>query len=272
MTITVDNFSLEDTLLSGQCFRVTKEEDGSFTTILKDRVVNLKQNNNQIIIKSNNMKNIIEVIYNYFDLYTNYEKINDKLTKNDNIMKELVLKCNGYKVMNQDPFEMSISYIISQNNNVKRISSSVNRLCEMYGEEIIYDDKKYYLFPTYQRIKNITLEELRSIGIGFRDKYVMNFLESYEYNSNIDDLSTEDALKKLMKVNGIGLKVASCILLFGYKRKDVFPIDTWVKQFMSQKYKYDGNVDQIKEFATKRFGEYSGLAVQYMFHSQRNIK
>ena len=142
---------------------------------------------------------------------------------------------------------------------------------QFYGDKIIFDGKEYYLFPTYQQLKNITLEELSSLKIGFRDKYILDFINNYEKLQNINDLSTEEALKELIKIKGIGMKVASCILLFGYKRLDVYPIDTWVKQYISENYDIKNDQKTIEKFTKEKYGKYAGLIIQYMFHSQRNI-
>lgn len=272
MRLEVNNFDLETTILSGSCFRVIKEEDCSFTNILKDRVINIKQINNVLIVDSNKLENLKDLIIDYFDLDRDYDTINSKLINNDSIMKDIVDKTKGYHILNQDSFEMCISYIISQNNNVKRISNSVENLSRKYGTKIFFNNKEYYLFPNYEQLKNITIEELKSLGLGFRDKYIRNFLDEYPHLKDISKLSTIDALTELMKVKGIGLKVASCILLFGYKRLDVFPIDTWVKQNFREIYKVDtDNINIIQDMAKTKYEEYSGLALQYLFHSKRNI-
>ena len=272
MKIEVNDFNLKDTILSGSCFRVTENEDGSFTNILKDRVINIKQEGNHLIVNSSNMDNIKEIIINYFDLKTNYNEIDEALTKNDNNMKTIIDRCKGYKILSQDPFEMCISYIISQNNNVKRISKTVEEISKKYGNKIVYDNKEYYLFPTYEQLKKLKLKDFTNLKVGFRDKYLYDFICNYEKLKDINSLSTVDALNELMKIKGIGLKVASCILLFGYKRFDTFPIDTWVKKFISENYNIKNNQKTIEKFAKDRYKEYSGLAIQYMFHSQRNIK
>ena len=272
MRIKIGNIDVEGILLSGACFRINKEEDGSFTNILKDRVINIKQEGDYIIVNSSNMDNIKEVINNYFDLTEDYNKINESLVNNCPSLKAIIDKCNGYRILNQDPFEMGISYIISQNNNVKRISNSVNKLSERYGEEINFNNKKYYLFPKYEVLKDLKPEDFKEFGVGFRDKYIVNYLKEYPNLKDLDKLSTRDALDKLMYIKGIGLKVASCILLFGYHRFDVFPIDTWVKKYMSENYNISTEVKDIEKFAKENFKEYSGLVIQYMFHSQRNIK
>ena len=193
-------------------------------------------------------------------------------SSSDDKMKEIINKCNGYKILNQSPFEMCISYIISQNNNVKRISNSINLLCKKYGTKVEFNNKEYYLFPTYEQLKNLKSEDFRELGVGFRDKYLEDFLIKYPSLKDINTLSTEEATNELMKVKGIGLKVASCILLFGYKRLDTFPIDTWVKQNIKEIYGIKDDQKTIERFAKEKYKEYSGLAIQYLFHSKRNIK
>ena len=272
MIIDVGNINLKGILLSGSCFRAIVEKDNSITNILSDRVVNLKQDGNKLIIKSSNMDNIENIIREYLDLNRDYDLINDELINNNPDLTSMVNKCRDYRILNQNSFEMYIAYIISQNNNVKRISITIENLSHDYGEKVLFEGKTYYLFPKYEVLKKFTCEDFRKYGVGFRDKYLVDFLNKYETLNDIDSLSTEDALKKLMTVKGIGLKVASCILLFGYKRLDVFPIDTWVKQYISSNYNIKNDQKEIEKFAKENFGKYSGLVIQYMFHVERNIK
>ena len=272
MIIELDTYiNIKEILTSGACFRYNVEEDGSVTNVLSDRVVNIKQDDKKLIIKSSNYDNLKEVIYEYFDLNRDYQSINQEILRNNKELEKMIKKCETYRILNQESFEMCISYIISQNNNVKRISKSIEKLCELYGEKIMFNNKEYYLFPKYEKIKNISLEDLSSLKIGFRDKYIIDFLEKYESLKEINNLSTSEALKELLKVKGIGMKVASCILLFGYKRLDVYPIDTWVKQYISDNYDIKNDQKTIEKFTKERYGRYAGLIIQYMFHSQRNI-
>ena len=124
----VNNINIEEILFSGSCFRAIKESDGSITNILKDRVVNLKQENNTIYIKSSSYDNLENIIKEYFDLNRDYNKINNDIIKKNKNLKDIVNKGNNYRILNQDSFEMGISYIISQNNNVKRISNIINNM------------------------------------------------------------------------------------------------------------------------------------------------
>lgn len=270
MEIEVKDFDLKSTILSGACFRVIEETDGSFTNILKDRVINIKQINNELIVTSSKKDNLEEIIKEYFDLNRDYNIINQELINNDKNMIEVISKCKGYKILNQEPFEMCISYIISQNNNVKRISNSINDISNKYGKKVIFNNKEYYLFPTYDDMKNISIGELRNFKVGFRAEYIKDFLDKYETLKDINSLNTNDALNELMTIKGIGIKVASCILLFGYKRLDTFPIDTWVKKSISELYNIKNDQKTIEKFAKNTYKEYSGLAIQYLFHSKRN--
>jgi N-glycosylase/DNA lyase len=272
MIIDIPNVDIKGTLLSGSCFRTIEEKDGSITNILNDRIINLKQDGNKLFVKSSNMNNIKELIYEYFDLNRDYDEINKQLIEKNPKLKNMVLKCKDYRILNQNSFEMFISYIISQNNNVKRISNTIEKLSHDYGEKIIFENKEYYLFPKYEVLKKLTSEDFRKYGVGFRDKYLVDFINKYESLKDINNLDTKEALKELMTVKGIGLKVASCILLFGYKRLDVFPIDTWVKQYISTNYNIKNDQKSIEKFARDSFGEYSGLVIQYMFHVERNVE
>ena len=270
MEFEVNDIDIKEILFSGACFRCNLESDGSITNILSDRVINIKQDGNKVLVNSSNYDNLKEIIYDYFDLNRDYDSINKELVNMCPSLKDTINKCKKYRILNQNPFEMGISYIISQNNNVKRISNSINKLSIKYGKKVIFDNKEYYLFPKYEALKSLDESDFKELGVGFRDKYIVNYLKEYPNLSDLDNLSTTDALRKLMYIKGIGLKVASCILLFGYRRLDVFPIDTWVKKYMSENYNIKSDTKEIEKYADNHFGKYSGLVIQYMFHSQRN--
>lgn len=269
------DINLYDTLMSGQAFRINIEDDESFTIIISDRILNVKQENDYLIVNSNNEEDLELVTRYYLDLDRDYEVLNKELSKNE-ILKRDINLCKGYKVLKQDKFEMYISYIISQNNNVKRISGSINKISERYGKKVKYNNKEYYLFPTFEELKNITIEELRECGVGFRDSYIINALNKLKENpfflEELDMLPTDEAIKELMKIKGIGLKVASCILMFGYSRFDTFPVDTWVKKYVSENFEIKDDIKIISKFMKDNFKENSGLAVQYFYHINRNKK
>lgn len=268
-----NNFNLDSTVTCGQIFRYYKLEDNSYDIILKDRVINVYKKDNYIIASSNNEDDLEIVVRNYFDLDNDYENINKYLLEKDSLLKDAIMFSCGLMMIRQDPFETLIEYIISANNGVPNITSALNNIAKKYGKKVLFDKKEYYLFPSYKDLKDVTKEDFRECKVGFRDKYLESII--YKLNNNIinlDDfnkLDSNEAMDKLMKNNGIGPKVASCILLFAYQRYDVFPVDTWVKKIMESNYNIIGEKN-IREFASKTYGKYSALAIQYLFNYSRN--
>ena len=268
-----NNFNLDSTVTCGQIFRYYKLEDNSYDIILKDRVINVYKKDNYLIASSNNEDDLEIVVKNYFDLDNDYENINKYLLEKDSLLKDAIMFSCGLMMIRQDPFETLIEYIISANNGVPNITSSLNNIAKKYGKKVLFNKKEYYLFPSYKDLKDVTKEDFRECKVGFRDKYLESIV--YKLNNNIinlDDfnkLDSNEAMDKLMENNGIGPKVASCILLFAYQRYDVFPVDTWVKKIMESNYNIIGEKN-IREFASKTYGKYSALAIQYLFNYSRN--
>ena len=273
MKLIINNFNLKDTITCGQIFRYEELNDNSFDVILKDRVINIKQDGNEINVTSNNETNLKEVIYNYFDLYYDYEKENKRIINIDKENKKIIDSCLGLKMINEPKFEVIISYILSSNNRVPQIKKALDNISKTYGKKVIFNNRDYYLFPSLEEISKCDIDTLRKCKTGFRDKYIYEFVnkvKNKEFDIDIiNSMNSEDALNYLMRLNGVGEKVASCILLFGYHRFDVFPIDTWVKKYMKDKYNIEG-VKNIREFTYNKYKDISGLAIQYMFHYKRN--
>lgn len=266
-------FKLNDTVTCGQIFRFFPLDDGSFDIIIKDRVINVRMDDNYLCVSSNKEENLKEVVMDYFDLNNDYDVMNEFLIKNDEKIKPAVEFSKGLMMIKQDPFETVMSYIISANNGVPQIASALNNIAKNYGEKVIFNNKEYFLFPQYKDLKNVSCEDYRNCKVGFRDKYLKSMVDKLN-NNEIDleefySLDTKEALDKFMENVGIGPKVASCILLFAYQKYDVFPIDTWVKKVMKNDYEIEGEKN-IREFATKTYGKYSGIAIQYLFNYGRN--
>ena len=176
----------------------------------------------------------------------------------------------GIRILNNNPLEMVIEFIISQNNNIPRIKGIVEKICEGYGKNM----GDYYAFPTLESLKSIPLEFFTNIKCGYRDKYLYDSIAMI-YNGVVDlekikSMKTPEAREELMKLKGVGRKVADCILLFGYHRTDVFPTDTWVVQAYNKLYNKDyHNAVKISEFFVEKFGDLSGFAQQYLFYQMR---
>lgn len=273
MKIKVVDFNLKSSIESGEFFRYELKDD-SYIIILFDRVIEIKQVNNYLLIESNNEVNLKEIIINFFSLDVDYKSINNSILNMDSSIKDILDNNFGFRIQKMPKFETLISYMISTNNSVENIKKCVNRLSNKYGKKIVFNNKEYYLFPTPKELKNVTEENLRELKLGYRAKYVKEIIDKINNNildlDKIDSMSTIDALDYLMKHKGIGLKVASCVLLFAYRRYDSYPIDVWVKKIMKEKYNIEG-IKKIKKFINNRFGKYSGLVIQYLFNYKRNI-
>ena len=270
----INNLDLDNTICCGQIFRYEKLEDDSYIVILKDRVVKLKYIDNKLYIDSNNMNNIENVIKEYLDLDRDYISIIENIKKCDDVLGKYLDKSIGLKMIKQDPIECIVSYIISQNNSVRNIKNSLDLISYKFGDKVMFLDKEYYLFPSIDKLSKISLDEFRECKVGFRDRYLVDIINDIVENrlnvNYIFEMNSEDSLRYLMSFRGIGMKVASCILLFAYGKYDVYPIDTWVKKYMDTNY---GIKDEkkIKEFCKEKYGKYSGLAIQYMFNGMRNM-
>ena len=268
-------FDLENTLTCGQIFRFYKQDNSSYDVILDDRVVNLSVDNNVLFVESNEEEDLENKIKKYLDLENDYSTIDNYLVSKDKNIKNAVEFSKGLNMINQSHFETFIEYIISANNSVTNIANAVNNISKKYGKKVIFNKKEYYLFPSYTELKDVTIEEYRTCKVGFRDKYLYEFVKKLNENiislDYIDSLNTVDALNYLMQNKGIGPKVASCILLFSYKRYDVFPIDTWVKKIMKERYNIEGE-ENIRKFSKEIYVKYCGIAIQYLFNESRNKK
>ncbi len=277
-----DSFDLKDIFDCGQCFRWNIEEDESYTGVFKRNVINVKKTNNGILFKGICEDDIIPTVIDYFDLERDYEAIKTKLEKVDGNMKESIKYGQGIRILNQDLWETIISFIISANNNIPRIKGIIERLSKKYGDKIVYNGKEYYTFPTAEQLKDVSIEEFRELGLGFRDirlyettKMVLNNEVDIDNLHNIKD--TNVVRDELLKLSGVGPKVADCILLFStLKRFDVFPIDVWVRRVMNDLYihkekEQDVSKKEILKIANDKFGDLEGLAQQYLFYWRREL-
>ena len=266
-------FNLDSTITCGQIFRFIKKEDSSYDIVLKDRVINVYKKEEFLYVSSNVEDNLKSVVEDYFDLNNDYDTMNEILIKSDKKLENAINFSKGLMMIRQDPFETIIEYIISANNGVNQIANALNLIAEKYGKRVEFNNNTYYLFPQYKDLKDINEEDLRLCKVGFRDKYLKLIIDRINNGElKLDEfynLNTEDALAKLMENNGIGPKVASCILLFAYQKYDVFPVDTWVKKIMKSSYNIEGEKN-IRTFASNTYGKYSAIAIQYLFNYSRN--
>ena len=195
-------------------------------------------------------------------------------------MKTSIEYGKGIRILNQDLWETIISFIISANNNIPRIKGIIEKLSKKYGKELEFEGKKYYTFPTSKELENVTVEDYRSLGLGFRDIRLYETTKMIiEKKVDLQELrknpNTFEVREKLLTLSGVGPKVADCILLFSdLKRFEVFPIDVWVRRVMNDLYiknpdETKVSKKQIEKIANEKFGNLAGLAQQYLFYWRR---
>ncbi len=274
----IDSFEPKDIFECGQCFRWNREENGSYTGVFSDCVLNVKKCEGNIVFNGN--ENVTEEKINeYFDLNRDYSKIKKELSKVDNNLLEATNFGRGIRILNQDLWETIISFIISANNNIPRIKGIIEKISKKYGKEIKFNEKSYYEFPTPKELSKATVEDLKNLGLGFRDVRVYEttqMINSKEFDlDELYTLDTKQAQEKLLTLSGVGPKVADCILLFStLKRFDVFPIDVWVRRVMNDLYIHEQdekklNKNYIRKIADTKFGTLEGMAQQYLFYWKR---
>lgn len=272
------SFKAKDIFECGQCFRWNEEPDGSYTGIFGHNVLNVKEEKDIVITGICN-GNIEDICKNYFDLDRNYEEIKETLSLIDDNMKESIKYGEGIRILNQDLWEMIISFIISANNNIPRIKGIIERMSAKYGQEIKFRGTSYYTFPTIDELSQASVKDLKDLGLGFRDRYVYETTKKIkEGKINLENLKqepTNEVRKQLLTLTGVGPKVADCIMLFStLKRFDVFPVDVWVRRVMNDLYIHNEdetkvNKKQIQEIARDKFGALEGIAQQYLFYWKR---
>ena len=256
------DFDIKHTFDCGQCFRFVPDGEG-YTGVAFGKAVKLSHTENGFIIETS--QEDFETIWKSFlDLETDYDKISEGFPK-DNFTRSAIEFGRGLRILRQEPWEALCSFIISQCNNIPRIQSIITRLCSLFGDEILWQVKTLYTFPDARRISALSHEDLEPLRCGYRASYIINAARCVA-NGQIDfgvlsSMDTTMARKKIMELEGVGPKVADCFLLFGLHKLDAFPVDTWMKK--AEAY-YGGKFDP------SLFGDYAGIAQQYIFYYARS--
>ena len=280
--IPINSFNLEHIFECGQCFRWEKQIDGSYIGIIEDTVLRVAIKNKKLAVEGITKKeDIKEFLIEYFDLNNDYSAIKSRLSNVDQNLKTSIEYGYGIRILKQNLFECIISYIISANNNIPRIKKIINNISRQFGEEVVFEGNKYYLFPSIEQLSKGNIEDFKAAGAGFRDIRIYNTTQAiYSGSFSLDNLYEIEAIdeleKELLKLDGVGPKVANCIMLFALKRFDVFPIDVWVRRVMNDLYihaKDENKINnkEILKIARDKFGDLSGLAQQYLFYWRREL-
>lgn len=257
----VRDLDLLQTLDCGQSFRWSEQSDGSFCGVAYGKSVSVRLLGDDLYIDNATVEDFEKIWQGYFDLSLDYGKIRDEISKIHPVLNDASRYAPGIRILRQEPFEALCTFIISQNNNIKRIKGIVQRLCENFGEEI---GENTFAFPTAERLALLSPDDLAPLRAGFRNRYLID--ASQKVASGEVDLEMcktadyEQARRELMKITGVGVKVADCTLLFGMHRIEAFPIDVWMKRAMEKLF---------PDMSAEDFGEYAGIAQQYIFHYSR---
>ena len=258
----IRDLDLRETLSCGQCFRWQPTEDGGFSGVVRGKVAAVRMEDDSLIVDGAGEADR-ELWFSYFDLGLDYGVIRRELSAVHPTLAEAARYAPGIRILNQEPFEALISFIISQNNNIKRIAGIVERLCAHFGEAIGNTGGRY-AFPTAESLAALSPDELAPIRAGFRHRYIIDAARKVADGTvdpeGLRTLPYDEAKAELKKITGVGEKVADCVLLYGLHRLDGFPLDVWMKRAMSALFP---GVDPSE------FGQYAGVAQQYIFHYAR---
>lgn len=270
----VNDFNIKHIFECGQCFRWEKEENGSYTGVVKNKVINVMQNDDTVIFENMNINDYENIIKNYFDFDVDYLSIKEKLN-NDEIMNTAINFGQGIRILNQDEWEIMISFMISANNRIPMIKKVIENLSRNFGDFICsYRVRDYFSFPTAEQLSNAPLEKIMECKAGFRSERIKEaatrFITENEIIYDLKNRTYDDGLNYLKTYKGIGDKVANCILLFSMKQLSTFPVDVWVRRVMQTLYVDSKTNDKdIRNFAENKFGNLSGYAQQYLFYYAR---
>lgn len=257
----VTDLDLAQTLDCGQSFRWVEQEDKSFGGVAYGKCVTVSLDGTDLYIENATKQDFEDIWYDYFDLSLDYGKIREEISRIHPVLEEASKYASGIRILRQEPYEALCTFIISQNNNIKRIKGIVERLCENFGEKIA---ENVYDFPIAQKMAELTVDDLAPLRAGFRNRYLIDAAKKVASGEvDLEKCRTadyEEARKELMKITGVGVKVADCALLFGMHRIEAFPVDVWMKRAMETLF---------PDMTPNDFGEYAGIAQQYIFHYSR---
>ncbi len=266
------NFSLKHTLECGQIFRCY-QADGFYYVVTADKVLKLKQEGNELSWSSNSEEVNDGFVKKFFRLDEDYDTIIKEISR-DKHVSDIVKRYSGLRLIRQEPFECLISYICSAASNIPKIRKNLDCLATQLGKRISYDNREFYSFPA--RLEDIN--KISECGVGFRKRYIYEASKAVRQDRNyfneLRKLDYEEAKIELKKLPGVGDKVADCVLLFSLDFLEAFPVDTWIRRAMTERYFNNKRTsdDKIRAFAKDRFGKYAGYAQQFLYHDKRKKK
>lgn len=270
MQIQIPDMDLQQIAASGQCFRMEEREPGLFSVIAGSRYLEIRPAGQTALFECSCEPEEFELFWRrYFDLETDYGRIKEQVSQRDPYLRQAVELGWGIRILRQDLWEMIITFIISQQNHISRIKRCIRLLCERYGEKMVnFRQETYYAFPEPEALALAELEELRGCNLGYRARYIREtagmIAEGRFSLEALYPMKHEEARKELLKLCGVGVKVAECVCLFALHHMDAFPVDTHIAQVLEQHYP--------KGFPFRRYRGAAGVMQQYMFYYEVSVQ
>ena len=257
--IAIDNFDIGQIANSGQCFRMNPHPNkpNIYILIAHNKRIEIEQRHNSNIVCFHGVteQEFKSIWFDYFDLITDYSRIIGSIDKADEYLIAAVNSGSGIRILHQDLWEVMVSFIISQNNNIPRIKNSIEKLCETCGtRKVTRENECYYCFPTPEQL--LIEANLKPARLGYRERYLLKLANDIVSGKII--LSEIQTKEQLLKICGIGEKVANCIMLFGLHDLTGFPIDVWMKRVIDLH--YNG------KFPIEKYSDCAGVIQQYIFN------
>ncbi|MDR0569970.1 MAG: 8-oxoguanine DNA glycosylase [Clostridiales Family XIII bacterium] len=302
MEIVIDNvtdFDLDHIFNCGQAFRWNRRDDGSFAGIIGcgvgHRFANISFSQDESASRFGRVVISVErggrgdkedekseraFWTRYLDLDRDYGEIKRRLSENDEVMANAISYGEGIRILNQDPWETLISFIISQNNHIPRIKACIESLCREHGERLnTREGGNHHGFPDMETLAGVSAEQLSACRLGYRAGYIVEAAEQVirfggmEFLDALRDVGFDEAMRALLSIRGVGPKVAACVALFGLGHTEGFPVDVWISRAMQELYSLDvDNRGRLSDYAKERFQGYAGIAQQYLFFYMRERK
>lgn len=267
----VSDFNLKHTFECGQCFRWERSAKDSYTGVVLGKVIHVTENQDGILLQGAEKEELDQ----YFELSRDYQEIKRYLEK-DPVMRKAVEFGYGIRILNQDPWETLISFLISQNRSIPLIKKSIEEISYRFGESLgVHNEKEYFSFPGPETLASAEEAELAACRLGYRQRYVRETAEIIAGKPDVlQDLkengSDEEILAFLKSLPGVGPKVAHCIMLFSMGRHTSFPVDVWIGRVMAAFYGLNEKDHEIiQSFASRNYGKFGGYAQQYLFYYAR---
>ncbi len=265
------NFSLQKTLLCGQIFRVFETENG-FIVPLNRSLLKLLQEKDKIYCTAYGKPISQAEVKNFLGMNDDIDSIKEELIRKTAKFSQIIQYGKGLRIMRQNPYETTISFLFSIRNAIPVIRRKLNLLSEIVGEGIRVDGTMYYFFPESEALKNLDTQSVEKLHLGFREKWFVDFVQNYDetFFECILKKSFEEKEKNLLSIKGVGKKVAHCILLFSMNELSAFPVDVWIKRGMYELFEVKGSSKKVTEIGRGIFGNYAGYAQEYLYYYLRN--